>query len=70
MVTTDLLVLGVEEDDNAGRLGVEAGGDVEDDLVDDLDDLLVALGRLLVKLVDGTAVLDGVEESLGGGHGS
>ena len=63
-------MLSVEQEDNAGRLRVEAGGDMKDDLVDELRDLLVALGRLLVELVDGTALLDGVEESLGRGHGS
>ena len=63
-------MLSVEQEDNTGRLRVEAGGDMEDDLVDELRDLLVALGRLLVELVDGTALLDGVEESLGRGHGS
>lgn len=70
VITTDLLMLGVEQEYNTGRLRVEAGGDVEHDLVDELGNLLVTLGRLLVELVDGTALLDGVEESLGGGHGS
>jgi hypothetical protein len=70
VITTDLLMLGVKQEDNTGRLRVEAGGDVEHDLVDELGNLLVTLGRLLVELVDGTALLDGVEESFGGGHGS
>lgn len=65
----ELLVVLVQEDDDARRLRVERRGRVEDDLVDNLNNLLVRLGSLLVELVDGAALLDGIEEALGGSHG-
>ena len=44
----ELVVLGFEEDNQASGLGVEGAGDVEDCVVDELDDLVVADGWVLV----------------------
>lgn len=62
------VVLLVEEKDNAGALRVERGGDVEDDFLSDVLNLLVGDGGLLVQGIVGAALLDGVEERLGGSH--
>jgi hypothetical protein len=62
------LVLLVQEDHEARRLRVEARGDVEDGLLGDFGDLLVGNGSVFVELVDGAAVLDGVQEGLLAGH--
>lgn len=64
-----LLVIIVEKHDDASGLGVEGRGNVKDDLVDEVGNLLVALRGRLVQGVKSSALLDGVEESLGGSHG-
>lgn len=58
----------LQEDDDAGTLAVVGGGDGKDDVIDNLLDALVGDGGGVVELVDGAAVLDGIEERLGGGH--
>lgn len=64
----EFVMLGVEQHDEARGLGVERRRDVEHGLLDESCDLLVGDGGLLVELVDGAAVLDGLEEGLGGSH--
>lgn len=61
----ELAVLVTGEEDNAGRLGVEGGWDVLDDGGEDLVDALVGDWRLLLESVDGTAVGNGLEKSVG-----
>lgn len=58
----ELVVLGVEEEDGAGGLGVEGGGDVLDHLGDDGLEAGVGDGGLLLEGVDGAAGGDGLEE--------
>lgn len=64
-VVPEGVVLLAEQDNDAGRLSVEGRGDVEDDLLRDLGNLLVRDGHVLVEGVDGAAGLDRLEESLG-----
>lgn len=61
MDVPELVVLGVEEEDGAGGLRVEGGGDVLDDLGDDFADAGVGDGRLLLEGVDGAAGCDSSE---------
>lgn len=61
-------MLVAQEDDQTGGLGVERARDVEDSSVDELLDLRVGNGAVLAELVDGTAVLSRLDESVGG-HG-
>ena len=58
-------MLGTSEKDNAGRLGVERGWDVLDDRGEDLLDALVGDWRGLGESVDGAAVGNSREESVG-----
>lgn len=62
----ELVVLGAEEEDGAVGLGVEGGGDVGDELADDLLDAGGGDGEVLAEGVVGAAFLDELEES--GGH--
>ncbi len=55
-------MLTLEENDGAGGLAVEGGGDVEDGILDDLLYLLIGDGRLGLEGVDRTTVLDQFEE--------
>lgn len=64
----ELVVLILEQEHEAGGLGVEGGGDVLDDLGEDLLDAGVGNGRSLVEGVDAAAVGDGLEEVGGGSH--
>lgn len=61
----ELLVVGAEEDDDAVGLGVEGGRGVEDGLLHDLGDALLADGQVLGQGVVGAAVLDEVEDRVG-----
>lgn len=63
------LVLLLQEDNQAGGLGVERAGNVQDSLVDDLFDLRVRDGGILAELVDGATVLSRLDESFGGHFG-
>lgn len=58
----------LEENNEASALAVEAGRNVEDDLLCDFNDGLVGDGRLVVERIDGTSVCDNVEEGLRFGH--
>ena len=64
----ELVVLVLEQEHEAGGLGVEGGGDVLDELGDDLLNAGVRDGRVLVEGVDAAAVGDGLEEVGGGSH--
>lgn len=61
----ELLVVGAEEDDDAVGLGVEGRRGVEDGLLDDLGDALLADGQVLGQGVVGAAVLDEVQDRVG-----
>ena len=65
----ELVVLVLEQEHEAGGLGVERRGDVLDELGEDLLDAGVGDGRGLVEGVDAAAVGDGLEEVGGGSHG-
>jgi hypothetical protein len=65
----ELVVLVLEQEHETSGLGVERGGDVLDELRDDLLDAGVGDGRVLVEGVDAAAVGDGLEEVGGGSHG-
>lgn len=58
----ELLVFGVQEDDEAGGLGVEGAGDVEDGFCDELLDAGVGDGDFLCERVEGATGFDGAEE--------
>lgn len=60
-----LVVLFVQQHDQAGGLGVERGGDVQNSRVDELLDLGVWDGAVLAQLVDGAAVLGRLDEGVG-----
>lgn len=64
-VIPELLVVLVEQDNDASGLRVEGRGDVEKGLLGELLDLRVRDGRLLVELVVCAALLDGLEDVLG-----
>ena len=64
----ELVVLVLEQENEAGRLGVERGRNVLDDLGDDLLNAGVGDGRVLVEGVDAAAVGNGLEEAGGGSH--
>ena len=64
-VVPELLVVLVEQDNDASRLRVEGRGDVEEGLLGELLDLRVRDGRLLVELVVCAALLDGLKDVLG-----
>lgn len=64
----ELVVLVLEQEHEAGGLGVERGGHVLDELGEDLLDAGVGDGRGLVEGVDAAAVGDGLEEVGGGSH--
>jgi hypothetical protein len=58
----ELVVVLVEQNNEAGALGVERRGDVQQRLLSKLGDLLIGQRRCLVELVVGAARLDGLEE--------
>lgn len=64
----ELLVLVVEQDHDARGLRVEAAGHVEHAVLDNLLDAGVGNGDLVGDLVNGSAVLAGLEEVHGRGH--
>jgi hypothetical protein len=64
----ELVVLVFEQEDEAGGLGVEGGGDVFDELGDDFLDAVVGDWGGFGEGVDAAAVGDGVEEVHVGGH--
>lgn len=55
----------LDQKHNAGALAVERRRDVQDGLLDDLLDLGVGDGALLLEGVVGAAGLDGLEEGFG-----
>lgn len=59
-------MVAIEQNDQTGRLRVEGRWSVQDGLLSNLNDGLVGDGGLLVELVDGTALLCGLGEGLGG----
>lgn len=63
-----LLVLGAEEDDDAVGLGVEGGGHLLQEGLDDLLDLVGLDGEVLGQRVVRPAVLGELDQLLGGGH--
>lgn len=63
-----LLMLALEQQKDAGGLGVEGGRGMKDGFLDDFLDTGVRDGRLLLQGVVGAARLDNVEESLSGRH--
>jgi len=65
----ELVVLVLEQEHEAGGLGVERGRNVLDELGDDLLNAGIRDGRVLVEGVDAAAVGDGLEEVGGGSHG-
>ena len=58
-----------EQDDQAGGLGVEGAGDVQDSGIDKLLDLAIGDRAVLAELIDSTAGLSCLDESFGGRHG-
>lgn len=65
-----LLVLGAKEDDDAVGLGVEGGGHLVEQVLDDLLHTSRCDGQVLGERVVGPASLGEVDDSLGvGGHG-
>lgn len=56
----------VQQNDQAGRLGVEGAGNVQDGGIDELLDLGVGDGAVLAELVDGAAVLGQLDEVVDG----
>lgn len=60
-------MVGAEEDDDAVGLGVEGGGDLVEQVLDDLLDAGGGDGEVLVQGVVGPALLGEVDEVLGGG---
>jgi hypothetical protein len=63
-VVPELLVVLVQEDDEAGGLRVKRGGDMEKCLLNELLDFLVRDWCLLVELVVCAALLDGLDDRL------
>ena len=61
----ELLVFVVEKHDQTSGLRVETAGDVLDGMLSDFLDTGVRDGEFVRELVDGAAVLDGVEEVCG-----
>lgn len=59
-------MLGAEEENGAVGLGVEGGGDIGDELAEDLLDAGGGDGEVLGEGIVGAAVLDELEKS--GGH--
>jgi hypothetical protein len=60
-----LVVLSAEQHDDAVALGVEAAGDMEETLLDDLLDALGADGQVLAEGVVRPAGLDKLEDGVG-----
>jgi len=60
-----LVMFLLHQQNGSGALGVEGGRAVENDLLDNLLDLLIRDGGLLLEGVDGPAALDDLEELLG-----
>jgi len=60
----ETLVLLLQENNQAGGLGVERAGDVQDSSIDKLLDLSIGDGAVLAQLVDGAAVLGRLDESI------
>lgn len=63
-VVPELLMVLVKQDDEAGGLGVERRRNMEEGLLNELADLGVGNGSLLVELVVCAALLDGLEDRL------
>ena len=66
----ELLVLSLEEHDDAGALRVERGRDVEHNLLHDLLNACIGHGALVREGVVRAALLDRLEEGACGGHGA
>ena len=64
----ELVVLVLEQEHEASGLGVEGGGDVLDELGDNLLNAGVGDGGVLVEGVDAAAVGNGLEEAGSGSH--
>lgn len=64
----ELLVLVVEQDNNASGLRVETAGDVKDVVSGNLLNTSIRDGDLVGDLVDGSAVFASLEEVHGRGH--
>lgn len=64
----ELVVLVLQKEDQTGGLGVEGGGNIPDEVGDDLLNAVVGDGRGLVEGVDAAAVGQSVEEVEVGGH--
>lgn len=60
-----LLVLLLEQEDNAGGLGIEGAGNVEDGVLNNAVDDIVRDGALALEVVVGTASLDQLKKSGG-----
>lgn len=54
----------LQENNQAGGLGVEGAGNVQDSSIDKLLDLSIGDGAVLAQLVDGAAVLGRLDESI------
>lgn len=65
----ELVVLVLQKENQTGGLRVERGGDIPDEVGDDLLNAVVGDGRGLVESVDAAAVGQSVEEVEVGGHG-
>ena len=63
----DLLVLLLQQENNTGGLGVERARDVEDGGLNNGLDSIVGDGALSLETIVGTAGLNQLEESVGGG---
>lgn len=58
----------MQEDDQAGRLGVERTRDIFDGSIHELLDLGIWHGALVGELIDGTAGLGQLDEGVGVSH--
>lgn len=59
----ELVVVFLQQHDEACGLGVEGGRDIEDSLVDEFDNAVVGDGSLLVQLIVGAACFDDLPEA-------
>ena len=64
----ELVVVGFQQDDEAGGLRVEGRGHVQDGVSDKLDDTVVGGRGFLVQSVVGATFLDDVPEGVRSGH--
>lgn len=63
------VVLLVQQNNQASRLGVEGARDVQNGGIDKLLDFCVSYGAVLAELVDGAAVLSSLDERVGRHYG-